>query len=491
MYRHLVHWVEKWSDARVVVVGDLMLDRYVWGEVERISTEAPVPVVRVVREESRLGGAGAVMAMAQALGADVTCVGVLGEDAAGEESRRRLARLSLSDENVLTDPTYPTAVKTRILARVQHVCRVDHDPAGAVSQTVREEFLSHLKGLLADGVTLCVEDYNKGLFSPAFLQDIIGLARGRGVAVLVDPWRHEDFSRYRGASLICPNRMEAAGATHRLLGTHEDLEAASRQLLEELGLEAVLVTLGAEGSALLEAGRPLRHLPAEPRAVFDVTGAGDMTLAALALAVAAGAPYVEAAQLANVAGGLKVERLGTAVVTREELLAELAGVNRSSRTKVLPREKLPGVLGEHRRRGETIVFTNGCFDLLHPGHVRLMEFAKNQGDVLVVALNSDDSVSGLKGPGRPLLHEAARSQLVAAIEAVDYVTLFGEPTPLETIKLVRPDVLVKGEDWGDKGVVGQEFVESYGGRVVLAPLVPGFSTTDIIERIREAEDTRE
>ncbi len=488
MYRHLVHWLEKWSEAHVVVVGDLILDRYVWGEVERISFEAPVPVVQVTREESRLGAAGAVVAMAHSLGVRVTCAGVVGDDPAGEELRRHLPELGLSDAHVLTDPDLPTTVKTRILARVQHVCRVDHDPLVAVSAEVRSELLERLAALLDDASVLCVEDYDKGLFSPPFLQEVIGLARGKNVPVLLDPWRHGDFSRYRDASLICPNRMEAGGAVHRHLETHEDLKAACAQLLEELELEAVLVTLGAEGSALLERGQPFRHLSGEPRAVFDVTGAGDMTLATLASALAAGAPYVEAGQLANVAAGLKVEKLGTAVVTREELLSELSGLNRSSRAKVLPRERLPEVLAERRWRGGTVVFTNGCFDLLHPGHVRLLEFAKNQGDVLVVALNSDESVRGLKGPGRPLLHEAGRCQLVAAVEAVDYVTLFGEATPLETIELVRPDVLVKGEDWKGKGVVGQELVESSGGRVVLAPLVPGFSTSDLIERIRGSED---
>ncbi len=488
MYRHLAQWVENWSGANVVVVGDLMLDRYVWGEVERISMEAPVPVVRVVREESRLGGAGAVMAMAQALGVGVTCVSVLGEDAAGEEARRQMAGLGLSDENVLTDPTYPTAVKTRILARAQHVCRVDHDPAGAVSESVREALLERVRSVLEDAAVLCLEDYNKGLFCPELLQQVIGLAREGGARVLVDPWRHDDFGRYRGASLICPNRMEIGGAVHRLLETDADVEAASRELLEALELDALLVTLGSEGSALLERGGEFHHLAAEPRAVFDITGAGDMTLAALGAAVAAGAPYLDAAQLANAASGLKVEKLGTAVVTREELLADLSGLNRSTRSKVLPRDRLAETLAEHRRRGDSIVFTNGCFDLLHPGHLALLEFARTQGDVLVVALNTDESVRGFKGAGRPVVPEEARAQMVAALGMVDYVTLFAEPTPLETIKMLRPDVLVKGEDWKDKGVVGQEFVESYGGRVVLVPLAPGHSTTGLIEDIRSSGD---
>ena len=485
---NLTHWVEKWSGARIVVLGDLMLDRYIWGEVDRISAEAPVPVVRVVREESRLGGAGAVMAMAQALGVAVSCVGALGEDAAAEESRRQMVALGLSDENVLGDPTYPTAVKTRILARAQHVCRVDHDPHGAVSEAVREELLARLQSLLAEGGVLCLEDYNKGLFSSEFLPHIIGLARERGARVLVDPWRHADFGAYRGASLICPNRMEIGGAVRRPLETRQDIEAASRQLLEALELEAVLVTLGSEGSVLLERGAEFRHLPARPRDVFDITGAGDMTLAALGAAVAAGAPYLDAAELANAASGLKVEKLGTAVVTREELLADLSGMNRSTRAKVLPRDRLAQTLEEHRRRGETVVFTNGCFDLLHPGHLTLLEAARTQGDVLVVAVNTDESIRAFKGAARPVMPEEARAQMVAALALVDYVTLFGEPTPLETVVLLKPDVLVKGEDWKDKGVVGQEFVESYGGRVVLVPLAPGHSTSGLIDHIRSTGD---
>jgi len=472
----------------VVVVGDLILDRYVWGAVGRISAEAPVPVVKVTREEDRLGAAGAVLAMVQALGPKVTYAGVVGDDAAGGELRRQLTELGLSDSAVLTDPACPTTLKTRIIARAQHVCRVDHDPEGAISDSVRQGLLERLTSVLEDASVLCIEDYNKGLFSPEFLQQVIRVGRDRNIPVLVDPWRHGDFSRYHGASLICPNRMEAGGAVHRQLASHEDVEAASRQLLKELALEAVLVTLGSEGSALLERGGEFRHLPAEPRAVFDITGAGDMTLAALGAAVAAGAPYLDAAQLANAASGLKVEKLGTAVVTREELLAELSGFNRSTRSKVMPRERLAQVLAEHRRRAETIVFTNGCFDLLHPGHLKLLEVARNQGDVLVVALNTDESVRGFKGRERPVLAEEARTQMVAALGLVDYVTLFGEPTPLETIEILRPDVLVKGEDWRDKGVVGQKLVESYGGRVVLAPLAPGYSSSGMVERIRAGED---
>jgi len=486
VYRHLTQWVERWPRARVVVVGDLMLDRYVWGEVERISAEAPVPVVRVTREEVRPGAAGAVVAMAHALGVQVTCAGVVGDDGIGEQLRRELTGLGLSDSALLSDPEFPTTVKTRIIARAQHVCRVDEDPKGTVSDRVREALLERVASALENASVLCIEDYHKGLFSPELTQRLIGLAREKGVPVLVDPWRHHDFSRYHGASLICPNRMEAAGALHRTLTTMNEVRAGAAELLEALELEAVLVTLGSEGSGLLERGGEFRHLTAEPRAVFDITGAGDMTLAALGAAVAAGAPYADAAQLANVASGLKVEKLGTAVVTREELLADLAGVNRSTRAKVFPRERLAETLAEHRRRGESVVFTNGCFDVLHPGHLKLLEFARTQGDVLVVALNSDASVRGLKGAGRPVLDEGSRTEMVAALEVVDYVTVFGEPTPLATIEVLRPDVLIKGEDWRDKGVVGQEFVESYGGRVVLAPLQPGYSTTDVIDRIKSS-----
>jgi D-beta-D-heptose 7-phosphate kinase/D-beta-D-heptose 1-phosphate adenosyltransferase len=490
VYRHLSQWVEKWTGAHVVVVGDLALDRYVWGAVERISAEAPVPVVQVRREETRLGAAGAVVAMAHALGLRVTYAGVVGDDAAGQQLREHLAELGLSDSAVLTDSTLPTTEKTRIIAKVQQVCRVDKDPAGPVTEGVRSALRQRVASALEEAAVLCLEDYNKGLFSPELLQELIALARAKGVPVLLDPWRHGDFSRYRGASLICPNRMEASGAVHRQLDTEADLEAAAEQLLRELELEAVLITLGGDGSALLERGGQLRHLPAKPRAVFDPTGAGDMTLAALGAAVAAGAPYFEAAQLANVASGLKVEKLGTAVVTREELLADLAGLNLSTRAKVLPRDRLAAVLAESRRRGETVVFTNGCFDLLHPGHLELLRVASLQGDVLVVALNADASVRGLKGPGRPLLGEEARAEMLAALEMVDYVTLFSEPTPLATIQLLKPDVLVKGEDWRDKGVVGREFVESYGGRVVLVPLAPGYSTTDILKQMRQAKDPK-
>ena len=483
MYRHLTQWVEKWSDARVVVVGDLMLDRYVWGEVERISAEAPVPVVKVTREEARLGAAGAVVAMAHALGVQVTCASVVGDDTIGEQLRQELIGLGLSDSALLSDPAFPTTVKTRIIARAQHVCRVDQDPKGTVSESVREALLEQVASALDNASVLCIEDYHKGLFSPEFTQQLIGVAREKRIPVLVDPWRHRDFSRYHGASLICPNRMEAGGALHRTLATMDEVRMGAAELLKASELEAVLVTLGSEGSGLLERDREFRHLTAEPRAVFDITGAGDMTLAALGAAVGAGAPYVDAAQLAHVASGLKVEKLGTAVVTREELLADLAGVNRSTRAKVFCRERLAETLAEHRRRGESVVFTNGCFDVLHPGHLKLLEFARTQGDVLVVALNSDASVHGLKGPGRPVLDERSRAEMVAALEAVDYVTLFGEPTPLETIKVLRPDVLLKGEDWRDKGVVGREIVESYGGQVVLAPLAPGHSTSGLIDRI--------
>ena len=490
----LAQVVENLGKLRIIVVGDLILDRYVWGDVEHISREAPIPVLYARRQEARLGGAGSVVGNLKALDAEALIFGILGSDEAGAQFLRIMKELGLKTRGIIKEPSRPTTVKTRFIARTQHILCVDEEEVSPVGGKIEAKILTHLRRELPGSSAVLLSDYNRGLLSPGFCQKIIAAAKEKNIPVLIDPARIRDYSKYKGAHVVTPNREEATLASGLELADEAGksntgaLKKASAKFIDELKLAAVVITLHDEGIFLKQKGKKGRVFPTRPRAAYDVTGAGDMVLAVLGVVVAAGFSLKDAVSLANIAGGLEVERIGVVPLTRQEISAELAGASAYETRKVKSRAELTRVLSEHRRRGERIVFTNGCFDVLHAGHIKFLNLARSQGDVLVVGLNSDASVKKIKSPGRPIYTQNERAQMLSALTDVDYVVIFGEVTPEKLIRVVKPDVLVKGEDWKEKGVPGREFVEAHGGKVILAPLVQGLSSSDIIKRAREKSE---
>ncbi len=491
MSADLIELVQQLGRPHVLVLGDLMLDRYVWGDAERISQEAPVILLHADKREERLGGASSVATMLRALGAEVSLVGVVGPDADGGRVRQVLADLGIEHDGVVTDTGRPTTVKERYIGRAQHkhpqqMLRVDYETREPVSAAVATQLTEALGRQLERADVVLISDYDKGVCTEPVLRRAVEAARRRSVRVLADPIRGRDYGKYRGCSTMTPNRLEAGVATGRVLSNPAEALDAADQLRAELDMEAAIVTLDKDGMALSHGDGRRQVFPTRPRQVYDITGAGDMVLSVLGMALAAGADYDPAIRLANVAGGLEVEKIGVATVTRDEILNDLLRAGPAGNQKVLPRAELAQELQSRRKLGQRVVFTNGCFDVLHAGHVQYLQEARAQGDVLVVGLNSDDSVRALKGPGRPVHPEEARATVLAALQAVDFVTVFAEPTPAALIHAVRPDVLVKGADYRKEDVVGAAFVESYGGRVHLAPLREGYSTTRSLQKLGAA-----
>jgi D-beta-D-heptose 7-phosphate kinase/D-beta-D-heptose 1-phosphate adenosyltransferase len=496
MSADLIDLVQNLGEPRVLVVGDVMLDRYVWGDAERISQEAPVILLRADKREERLGGASSVATMLRALGAKVMLAGVVGNDADAGRVRGILSDLCIDHEAVITDNGRPTTVKERYIGRAQHkhpqqMLRVDFEERRSLEGAVEQQLLHLLVQQVRRADIILVSDYDKGVCTPGILAALIDHARRLNLRVVADPIRGHDYRKYHGCSAITPNRLEAGLATSRTLNTMTEIRQAAQNLRESLDLEAAIVTLDKDGMFLDHRDGRTRHLQTRPRQVYDITGAGDMVMSVLALALSAGADYEQAIALANIAGGLEVEKVGVATVTRDEILRDLfqsshlAG-GAAAATKVVTVETLREELQNRRRLGQKVVFTNGCFDLVHAGHVQYLQEARAQGDVLVVGLNSDASVQALKGPSRPVQPLPARALVLSGLQAVDYLLVFDDQTPIKLIQAVKPDVLVKGADYRKDEVVGALFVESYGGRIHLARLCHGFSTTNLIERLRAA-----
>jgi D-beta-D-heptose 7-phosphate kinase / D-beta-D-heptose 1-phosphate adenosyltransferase len=461
--------------ARLLCLGDVMLDRFIHGRVERVSPEAPIPVLAVEGEAEMAGGAGNVARNAAALGAGVELIGVRGRDAAGE----RLAHLAGASAQLFAEEGRRTTVKTRYLAGGHQLLRADEESASALTPAIAAQLLARFDAALPRADAVVLSDYGKGVLSGSLAADAIGRAKSAGRFIAVDP-RGADWSRYRGADLITPNRRELSEAAGARLSRLEETEAAALRLLHAHGLGAVLVTLSEQGMLLVEPGGA-RHIAAAAREVSDVSGAGDTVIAVAAVAVAAGAGLMEAAGLANLAAGIVVGKTGTAVAQLREIQALLDGL--APGEKCLPLVEALAQIRRWRLKGLRIGFTNGCFDLLHPGHADLLAFARAGCDRLVVGLNEDASVRRLKGPARPVQPLASRVAVLGALAAVDLVVPFAEDTPLALIEAIRPDLLVKGADYREDQVVGAELVRSYGGEVRLAPLSPGHSTSATLARI--------
>lgn len=474
------------TGRRVLCIGDVMIDRSIYGEVKRISPEAPVPIVRVVRETSELGGAGNVVRNLAALGARCAFVTAIGDDRAGREVSNLLARLQDVEPYVRVSRQRETTVKSRFFSNDgHHLLRADRETVATIAEGDMNDLARAVAAQTESAEAVILSDYGKGMLTGTLAAVAIAAARRAGKPVIVDP-KGTDYGRYRGATIITPNRSELAEATNLPVGDDDAIVAAAAKLRTDIGVDAVLVTRSGEGMTLVSADGAY-HLPAETREVADVTGAGDTVVATLTLAMACGAALPTAARLANVAAGIVVGRHGTAVATPQEIIGVLRHSGHAAADQKLAEraEAIVRVM-EWRRQGLKVGFTNGCFDLLHPGHVSLLRQARAACDRLVVGLNSDASVKRLKGETRPVQSEAARAAVMASLAPVDLVVIFSEDTPLELIQALRPDVLVKGADYAKAQVVGADVVEGYGGKVVLAELVPAHSTTATIAAMKTA-----
>lgn len=491
MSYHLLEIVQNLGCPRVLVLGDAILDRYIWGDAERVSQEAPVILLRADRDEVRVGGAANVANMVRGLEANVTLAAVVGDDIHGRTVREELERAGVDCSALICDHTRPTTVKERFIGRAQNrhphqMLRVDREVRNALEAEVAEAMLEVLLPAISDFRAVLVADYGKGVCTPGVLQQVIQAARAAGVPVIVDPRPGSVYSQYKNATSITPNRLETKLATGgREIRTLDDAFAAGHRLCQELNLSYAYITLDSDGIALVYPDGTGLHLPTRKRQVYDITGAGDMVLATIGVGLAEGVSEVDIGRLANVAGGLEVERVGVVPIRRDEMVADLLAGVRSPVAKVCGIDELEQHLEARRRMGQKVVLTNGCFDLLHVGHVSYLQQAKAEGDCLIVAINSDASVRRLnKGPDRPLFPETQRGMMLAALEAVDYVIVFDEDTPHTLLGRLRPDLLVKGGTYRHDEIVGWELVESYGGQVKALGAVPGVSTTQIVSALR-------
>jgi D-beta-D-heptose 7-phosphate kinase/D-beta-D-heptose 1-phosphate adenosyltransferase len=477
------------SGQTVLCIGDVMLDEFVYGEVSRISPEAPTPVIAVKRTETMVGGAGNVARNLVSLGTKCIFIGVVGDDETGRALSEALTAYPLIDSRLVVDAARQTTRKARFVSEhfSTHMLRADWELAAPVSRESEDALIGYVRDALPRVGAVVLSDYAKGALTPGVVRAVIEAAKMAGKPVVVDP-KGRDYSVYRGATLITPNRQELADATHRAARSDREIAEAARALASSLGAQAVLVTRSEDGMTLAANGDTV-HVPAYPVRVRDVSGAGDTVVAVLSAMLAIGADFESAMRAANAAAAVVVGKRGTATVSLAELRARILPA-----ASLAPEEKivfdwqhLDEHIGEWRRQGLRIGFTNGCFDLLHPGHVRLLAAARAACDRLVVGLNDDASVARLKGEGRPVQPLEARAEVLAALEAVDLVAVFDEDTPASLIARIKPTVLVKGGDYRREQVVGADLVERLGGELILVDLVPGYSTTAMVERSRKGK----
>ncbi len=491
MSYHLIDLIQSLGTPRILVLGDLILDRYLWGNAERISQEAPVILLREEEQELRLGGAANVANMLRGLQADVTMAGVVGDDRDGDDILAALNAVGVDCSAILRDRTRPTTVKQRMIGHAQHrhphqMLRIDRESRHPLELMYATQLMDRVISTIPKHDAVLVSDYAKGVCTPEVLRRVIDVARDANVPVIVDPAPTEDYSIYRGATAMTPNRGETGKATGgRTITSYEDAFAAGKKLVEQLELDLIFVTLDKDGVAVVRKEGTREAFPTRQRKVYDVVGAGDMVLSAIGLGAAARWNDTDMARLSNIAGGLEVEQIGVVCLSREELVQDLLLDRSRNEQKNCDIEIVKRHLDSRRQLGQKIVLTNGCFDVLHIGHVSYLKQAAQLGDCLVVAINSDESVRKLdKGADRPIFPEAQRAEMLASLECVDYVVVFGEETPHAILEKLRPDLLVKGGTYSPEQVVGREFVLSYGGEVKVLGEIPGVSTTEILARLR-------
>ncbi len=481
----LIRNIGRMDQAPVLVVGDVMLDQFVYGEVTRISPEAPIPVLRVERETNMLGGAGNVVRNVTDLGGKPRLVSVIGADSAGTKVKSLLSQNNIPTDALVAVKDRATGIKIRYLAGNQQLLRTDKETVSPVTTTIAKKLIGAAKRAMKGCRAVIISDYGKGALVPDVIESVIDVARARNLPVIVDP-KGRDYWRYQGATLVTPNRAELAEAVGHAVTVESDIVDGAKTLVADYDLSAVLVTRSQDGMTLVSADGRVSHLAAEAREVFDVSGAGDTVVATIATAMAGGVGMKDAARIANVAAGIVVGKVGTASAFGADIISALHHQQTGSGdAKICDQKQLLERVKLWRQLGFRVGFTNGCFDLLHPGHVSLLQQARNTCDKLIVGLNSDSSVRRLKGPSRPVQNQASRATVLSSLATVDAVTIFGEQTPMKLIKAIRPDVLIKGADYTIDTVVGAEVVQEYGGEVFLARIETGHSTTGTISTLNK------
>ena len=475
--------ISKFENCHILVVGDLMIDEYLWGEVDRISPEAPVQIVSVGTEDVTLGGSGNVVNNLVALGAKVSTVGVIGAGANGKLLRNKLTDLGVDTQGVIVETNRPTTRKTRIIAAQQQVLRLDKETKIEISDKTFKAIIGSLKKIIPDVDVVLVSDYGKGLVTKALISKITADTRKQGKLTIVDP-KGLDFTKYSGTHVITPNKKEASLAAGIEIVDDSSLFEAGQRLLQATGAEKLLVTCGPDGMVYIEPNRELQKISTKARQVYDVSGAGDTVLAFLGLALATAMPFDEAVALANIAAGIVVGKVGTATVSKNELAAALQSFPDDSISKQTNLKALSQLSSDLKKKGKRIVLTNGCFDVLHVGHVKLLSASKQLGDILIVAIDDDDSVKRLKGPQRPVISANERIRIISALNSVDHVILFSAGELEQIIEAARPDVLTKGSDYKAANVQGRDIVEQHGGRVEIIPITENISSTQVINNIK-------
>jgi len=475
--------LSRFDRCHVLVIGDLMIDEYLWGEVDRISPEAPVQVVSLLRDSTTLGGAGNVVNNLVALGARVAVAAVVGAGANGDLLIKMLRELDVDTTGLIQDPTRPTTRKTRVIGGHQHVLRIDRETKQEISEAEGKQLAEFVTDRIHSFDVILISDYGKGLLSETVLRQVIQVARENKKPMIIDP-KGLNFKKYAEATAITPNKREASLAAGVEIVDDASLMVAGQKLLHEIRVQQVLMTCGKHGMVLFEDGKKPHWITAEVRQVFDVSGAGDTVLAVLGLGLASGLSFRHAAALANVAAGIVVGKVGTATVSREELqrAIEPSLDAWSAKQKTLP-DLIP-IAQRLGAEGKTIVMTNGCFDLLHVGHIQLLSASKKMGDVLIVAIDDDESVRALKGTDRPIVAAQERVRIISALDCVDYVTLFSTKELEGLIEAIRPNILTKGSNYSTDTVIGRQMVEKFGGRVALLPITESVSSTKIIDQIK-------
>tara|TARA_Y100001970_G_scaffold267935_1_gene358543 strand:+ start:2349 stop:3809 length:1461 start_codon:yes stop_codon:yes gene_type:complete len=477
--------VENLANAKILCIGDVMLDRFVYGLVERTSPEAPVPVLNINEEKKMLGGAGNVAHNIVSLGAKVTLVSVVGDDLVGRELTTMVGQEKLIEPYLLVESGRKSTQKTRFVAGNQQLLRADNETIHQISESVSENLLRIAHDLIPDSDVLVISDYAKGLINQEVSESLINAANLANIKIIVDP-KGPDFKKYKNCQIITPNRHELSIATDLKTDSSTEIIDAARKLMESFDIDHTLVTRSAEGISLISRNGCVEHLPADAREVYDVSGAGDTVVASLSAALGAGIDLKESAALANAAAGVAVGKTGTATTYTSDLLHALRSQDlNNTEAKVVTHGTAQKSLDIWRMNDEIIGFTNGCFDLLHPGHISLLRQAKANCDRLIVGLNSDTSVKRLKGEDRPIQGEDARAQVLASLEIVDLVIIFAEDTPISLLKEILPDILVKGSDYTLDEVIGKDIVLQNGGKIFLADIEPGHSTSETINRIRD------
>ncbi len=465
---------------KLLVVGDLILDQYIWGSVDRISPEAPVQVLESRSENFVPGGAANVANNLVALGCDVRLVGAIGADSEGGKLIQLLEEESVNCEGVKKFDHRPTINKIRVIAQNQQILRIDKEEKGPIEKKVEQEIIDELSSTvpLVDGI-IC-SDYCKGLLTNNILEAIVSSSRKNNKLVFVDP-KGKDFSKYKGATILTPNEYEVEQAGGSV--NNYDMVLAARKLMKQAQLDSMLVTRGKDGMSLFKSDNEPVHIPTEAKDVYDVTGAGDTVIATFAMAALSGVDFIDAAKIANKAAGFVIGKVGTSIIHREDLKNLLEENILRPSQNILKLNELKQVVSQAKSYRKSVVFTNGCFDIIHGGHIEYLEKASKLGDILVIGLNSDSSVRRLKGEGRPIKTEQERANILAALKYVNYITIFSEETPEKIIRELKPDIIAKGSDYTVDQVVGKDIVEEYGGRVELVPVVKGLSTSSLVDDI--------